>query len=461
MTTGSQASLLTPRRRLGNWRTWFLRYPVVLWLLYALLAFVALTAVQNLWGGIQLRLATGQFFHPADTADPWYELGTSFGFWGMLFFGLNFILAARWRWVEDLLGGLDRAYGVHAWVGKAALIFLVLHLVILAVQAIPDAAVLAQYLVPFVDVNYTLGMVGVVLLLLLVALTIWVKLPYGGWLQTHKWMGVPYVAGSLHAILLQLDWYLILIMLAGCYAWLYRLLPFSRFEPVAAGQLAAVNVAGGITELQIKLSRPLAAAAGQFVFFKVRKSAAGLPDETHPFSLSGIAAPHTIRISAKAVGDYTRRLPDLQPGDEVAVSGPYGRFGARRELVTGPMLWVAGGIGITPFLSLLEAEMRRPPGPHAPITFVWSVRNRGEAVYLGEIEQAAAALPHVHFHLHVADDAGYLTGARLAALCGEPSLAAQSAFVCGPPAMMHSLARQCRAQGLKPANFISEEFAMR
>jgi hypothetical protein len=224
-----------------EWRVYCLRYPLVEWVIYGMWAFVGFTALQNLWGGIELRWESSRFWFAADTADPWYELGTSLGFWGMLFMGLNFILAARWQWVEDLTGGLDRSYQLHAQVGTTALIFLILHLLVLAVQAIPDQQVLAQYLVPFVDTHYTLGMVGVIGLGLLVALTLWVKLPYRRWLQSHQLMGVPFLAGSLHAILLQTDWYLMAILGVGCYAWLYRLGLYRRWAPPSAGKLSLHN----------------------------------------------------------------------------------------------------------------------------------------------------------------------------------------------------------------------------
>jgi predicted ferric reductase len=89
------------------------------------------------------------------------------------------------------------------------------------------------------------------------------------------------------------------------------------------------------------------------------------------------------------------------------------------------------------------------------------VRNRGEAIYLEEIERAVRALPHIRFHLHVSDEMGFLTGLRLAELSRQPALADVTAFLCGPPPMMHSLRRQCRQLGMGNANIISEEFAMR
>lgn len=461
MTIHTDTLMRARHARLHGWRSYFLRYPLTLWMLYAVSAYILLTALQSLWGGIELRLQTGQLFFAADTDDPWYELGTSFGFWGMLFMGLNFVLATRWGWVEDLLGGLDRAYQAHALVGKAALIFLVVHWLVLVVQAIPDQQMLAQYLAPLVDLRYTLGMAGVLLLLLLVVLTLWVRLPYDRWLQTHKWMGVSYVAGSLHAILLQTDWYLILIMIVGSYAWLYRLVLYRWLERPASGVLAEVTPRGEVTELSIALDQPFGAQPGQFVFFRVRQSAADLPAETHPFSISAVLNARTVRISAKALGDFTRRLPQLQAGDRVLLSGPYGRFGTRRDLVGSPMVWVAGGIGITPFLSLLGQEKDRPAAQRTPATLVWSVRSRQEAVYLAEIEHAAAELPHVKFHLHVTDEAGYLTAARLADLHQPSRLDASTVFLCGPPAMMKSLSAQCRKLGLPHNRLIMEEFAMR
>lgn len=456
-----QSTALSPAQAADRgWRVYFLRYPLALWLLYAITAYTLLTALQSLWAGFDLRLQTGQWLLAADTADPWYELGTSFGFWGMLFMGLNFILAARWSWVEDLLGGLDHAYQAHALVGKAALVFLLVHLGVLAVQALPDQQVLAQYLLPLVDIRYTLGMVGVLLLLLLVALTLWVRMPYERWLRTHQWMGVAYVAGSLHAILLQTDWYLILIMSVGSYAWLYRLVFYRWWERQSAGVLADVAPKGDVTELSIALDQPFPARAGQFVFMRVSESAARLPAEPHPFSISAVLDDRTVRISAKALGDFTRQLPRLQVGDRVHLSGPYGRFGARRQLAQGPLLWVAGGIGVTPFLSLLRQEQAQP-GPAAPVTLIWSVRNRQEAVYLGEIERAVAELPHVQFHLHVSNEAGYLTAARLDELHQPSRLAASTVFLCGPPAMMKSLSAQCRQLGLPRNSLVMEEFAMR
>lgn len=427
---------------------------------YALCAFIALVSLYNLWLGIDVRVAGRVIALPGDTADPIYELGTSLGFWGFLLFGLNFVLATRWYWVERLFGGLDRVYTLHGLLGRWTLALILLHLGILTAQALPDWGLAATYVVPGRDLSYTLGGAGVLLVTLLVAATIWVRFPYQRWLAAHRWMGVPYILGGAHAIVAQGDWYLWLLTIVGGYAWIFSAFLYRRLGPQHSGTIRRVVALHGVTELTIALDRPHDAQPGQFVWFAVTRSAAGLPDELHPFSISAILDERTLRISAKRLGDYTARLGELAPGDAVTVFGGYGAFGARALAHEDAALWIAGGIGVTPFLSLLRHIAEGKAAPAGPIRFVWSVRNATDAVYLEEIRALAAAAPSVRFHLHLTTTDGLLTAERLAASTGA-DLTTSRILLCGPPPMMHALTKQLTTQGVPRSRIISEEFALR
>jgi predicted ferric reductase len=428
--------------------------------IYALCAYIALVSLYNLWLGIDVRIAGRVLALPGDTADPLYELGTSLGFWGFLLFGLNFVLATRWRWVERLFGGLDRVYRLHGLLGRWTLTLILLHLGILIAQALPDWGLAATYVAPGLDLSYTLGGAGVLLLTLLVAATIWVRFPYQRWLASHRWMGVPYLLGGAHAIVAQGDWYLWLLTLAGGYAWLYGTLLYRRLGPRRRGTIRRVVGLHSVTELTIALERPHGFQPGQFVFLSVTRSAAGLPDELHPFSISAIFDARTVRISAKQLGDYTLRLSELAPGDEVLVFGSYGTFGARALLPGREALWVAGGIGVTPFLSLLRHVAEGKAANSHPIEFIWSVREPADAVYLEEIRALAASVPSVRFHLHVSTTDGLLTAERLEALAGK-AVSGHRIALCGPLSMMRALTAQLVARGARPSQITSEEFALR
>jgi predicted ferric reductase len=428
---------------------------------YALCAFVALVSLYNLWLAIDVRVAGRVLALPGDTADPLYELGTSLGFWGFLLFGLNFVLATRWRWVERLLGGLDRVYALHGLLGRWTLALVLLHLGILIVQALPDWGLAATYVVPGLDLSYTLGGAGVLLLTLLVAATLWVRFPYQRWLASHRWMGVPYILGGAHAIVAQGDWYLWLLTVAGSYAWIYSAFLYRRLGPRHQGTIRRVVGLHGVTELTIGFERPHGFQPGQFVFLSVTRSAAGLPNELHPFSISAILDERTFRISAKRLGDYTARLGELTPGDAVTVYGSYGSFGARGLATRGDALWVAGGIGVTPFLSLLRHLAEGNTGHTGRILFVWTVGERADAVYLEEIQALAAQLPGLRFHLHVTASDGLLTAKGLENLAGEGTLAQRRILLCGPPPMMRAITAQSVARGVRRSYIVSEEFALR
>ena len=108
---------IIPQLHTWSWAAWFV---------YSVTGVVIVNALINVRDAIAYRLRLGRWVLGADTTDPLYELGTSLGFWGMLFFCLNFILATRWHWVETLSGGLDKVYQLHAFVGKSAMTMLLL-----------------------------------------------------------------------------------------------------------------------------------------------------------------------------------------------------------------------------------------------------------------------------------------------------------------------------------------------
>lgn len=369
----------------------------------------------------------------------------------MVLFGVNFVLATRWAWVERWFGGLDRVYRIHGWLGKVTLTTLVAHWGLLVAQAWPDAGLLIDYLVPGLHVGYTLGMLGLAMLVTLVVLTIWVRLPYATWLDSHRWMGAAYVLGGLHAFVIQYDWYIALMTIAGGYAWVYRTWLYARWAPHVSGVVQRKGIKHAVTELVLQLDRDWDAKPGQFVFFGVLDEPT--MSELHPFSLSQIIDKRTVRISAKAVGDYTTWLQTLDAGRRIVLYGPHGMFAEPQ--MTAPQVWVAGGIGITPFLSMLHAESVHP-SPR-PIMLFWAVRSATDAIYAAETQHLAQSMSHVHVVIHE----GPCALSDVEAALGQPLTAEHVMRVCGPPAMMRALMQAWRKRGMARRRFISEEFAMR
>ena len=106
--------------------------------------------------------------------------------------------------------------------------------------------------------------------------------------------------------------------------------------------------------------------------------------ELFPFSVSNDPSQARVRISIKKSGDYTgEKVPLLKKGDKAIVMGPYGMFGERYLKHDRDMIWIAGGIGITPFLSMAKHESLNPT--ERKILLVWVIRNKSEAFHHSEL----------------------------------------------------------------------------
>ena len=239
----------------------------------------------------------------------------------------------------------------------------------------------------------------------------------------------------------------------GIAAYVYREL-FARFVvPVYEYEVAEVRHVNDST-LVVGLDpvrSSLAFVAGQFVFVEIGGSAGW---QRHPFTVSSAPAARRLELSIKATGDYTRDLQDsLRPGLPAKVTGPFGGFDYRSG--TDEQIWIAGGIGITPFISWIRAL----DGTFAKdVDFYYSVKQRDDAVYANEVIAAAARHPSLRVHLVITDTDGVLTAdAVMSARSGRDS----SVYRCGPTAMTDSLSKGFRRLGVRPNRIRWEQFAGR
>ncbi len=107
--------------------------------------------------------------------------------------------------------------------------------------------------------------------------------------------------------------------------------------------------------------------SGQFAYLRFTSNPPGR--EEHPFTLSS-SADEDLEITVRGMGDYTGIFAGAPEGGEVSFDGPYGHFGPRNLPEGRPLIFLVGGIGITPVLSLArDASVRA----NHPITIIWSI----------------------------------------------------------------------------------------
>ncbi|KAA0946003.1 MULTISPECIES: benzoate 1,2-dioxygenase electron transfer component BenC [unclassified Pseudomonas] len=150
-------------------------------------------------------------------------------------------------------------------------------------------------------------------------------------------------------------------------------------------------------------------------------------------------------------------LARAQPGDAVPMTGPLGSFYLRE--VVRPLLFLAGGTGLAPFLSMLEVLAERKET--RPVTLIYGVTRDQDLVMVEVLEAFAKRLPSFSFVTCVADpqtahpQQGYVTQHMAKELLNDGEV---DVYLCGPPPMVDAVRQHFKSQGVTPASFHYEKF---
>ncbi|WP_432755708.1 benzoate 1,2-dioxygenase electron transfer component BenC [Pseudomonas sp. WMBT8] len=187
----------------------------------------------------------------------------------------------------------------------------------------------------------------------------------------------------------------------------------------------------------------------------------GVPDsgQTRSYSFSSRPGDTHASFLIKHVpgGLMSSWLERAQPGDSVPMTGPLGSFYLRE--VHRPLLLLAGGTGLAPFLSMLEVLALR--GESRPITLIYGVTRDQDLVLVEALEAFAARLPNLTLVTCVADPQtahprqGYVTQHMASDVLNDGDV---DVYLCGPPPMVDAVREHFKHQGVSPASFHYEKF---
>jgi len=176
-------------------------------------------------------------------------------------------------------------------------------------------------------------------------------------------------------------------------------------------------------------------------------------DEEHPFSISSAPGEKLIRLSIKKSGDFTSTLPKLKAQDKVKLYGPYGAFGRIALVSKKEVVMIAGGIGITPFLSIVNYIKNK--NINLKYKLIYSYKNETDSSYKEELMEIAGD----KLVTHNSDRSGHLTAKSIADKVG--GLTNKTILLCGPKGMMSALTSQFLEMGVKRRNIIFEDFDLK
>lgn len=384
-------------------------------------------------------------FSGAQGEDGNVQLGLFVGAASIMLMAWCFILAVRIRLLEPLFGGLDSMYRVHRWAGSIATVLMFWH-----VQVEPEVenGILGASK-SVANQAEDLAGTGEIMMYILIGLSLVRWVPYRWWRWTHKLLGVPFAFACWHFFTAEKPyangsaWGLWFggFMLAGLVAFLWRIVVRDAVLPGHKYTVVSMANVGSVTTLELAPKRrAMPHRAGQFAFIKVQHE--GLR-EPHAFTIASSPESPNLRFAIRELGDWTRamRQVDLVGGD-VIVEGPYGTF----EPLGTPAqqtVWIAGGVGITPFLAAIDAA---PKDAAMPPHLFFAVRSREENSIADELVVAAAD-GRIVLHLSSSADGERLTTDDLERVFGPGGLRGAHVALCGPTSLVNSMDAASRRLG--------------
>lgn len=429
-----------------------------------------------LWIGLYLALILGPMalLLVGPTPRPggfWWDFALALGYAALAMIGVQFWLTARFKRATAPFG-IDIVYYFHRWFASIALVFLIAHAVVLFVGYRPAVGTLD----PFeAKLPMTMGWVALVAFVALVASSLLRRqlgIEYDRWRRWHVALSVVGL-GAVVVHVFGLGSYLepgwkaatwggLALAWASLVVWVRGLRPWRLTrDPYRVTEVRREPGRSWTIRLQAERPPELAYRPGQFAWLTLRASPWAMRE--HPFSFSSTPTrPGGIEFTVKELGDFTRTIGTIQPGEIAYVDAPYGHFEIDRHADAEGLVFVAGGVGIAPILSMLRALADR--GDRRPIVLFYGNRRLDRIVARDELDALAAGpldLRVVHVLSEPPEDwrgeRGFVTlDVMRRHLPGDARR--HDYFVCGPTPMIRLAERNLRALGVPHRRMHSEIF---
>ncbi|MDB9529286.1 ferric reductase-like transmembrane domain-containing protein [Oscillatoria sp. CS-180] len=336
----------------------------------------------------------------------WTEFSVALGFVGLAMLALQFALTARINRIEASYG-VDIILQFHRYISLIAFSLILIHPVILFIDQPETLRLLNLFEAPW---RARFAVAGTLALSVLAITSIWrqpLKIPYELWRTSHSILavvavtlglahalGVSYYLGLFwkkllwSAIALTALWLLVYVRIVK--PWMMTKRPYLVEE--------VIPQRGNVWTLAI---RPRGHEGfqfhpGQFAWITLDISPFRMRE--HPFSMSSSGDhPERLEFTIKALGDFTQTVKDIEPGTKAYLDGPYGVFTSDRYWDAAGFVLIAGGIGITPMMSMLVTAAER--NDDRPFLLIYASEGWEDVTFREELDALVDTLDLTIIHV--------------------------------------------------------------
>jgi predicted ferric reductase len=403
-----------------------------------------------------------------------YELGRNAALAAFMILMLQVLMGARIKWIERPFG-LDILFRFHKYVAIFAAALLILHPVLLSI-GLGSADLLISLDLPW---YIWLGKIALLILLINVGVSWYqlkLKLKFEKWRMMHDILGPAIlvfifahsfaVGADLQQTSMRTLWIVAFIVAVGVFI-AHRIIRPVRLRRRPWRVVDVQEEMEGVNT--VKLVPPESGSVydylpGQFQFITFFRDR-GLPVEEHHWTISSSPTQKGyVTSTIKSLGDFTATIKDTRPGDTAAVHAPFGRFSYALHPEEKDLVFIAGGIGITPLMSMLR-HMRDTRDTRS-VLLVYGNPDADRIVFRDELEQIDAGEHPRLKVVHVLSDPGenwtgergMIDGEKIAKYCGH-DLSRKVFYVCGPPPLIEGVVSALQERGVSHRRIRVEIFS--
>ncbi len=402
------------------------------------------------------------------------QIALGLGLAGLMIIATSFVLAARYYWVTDPFG-LDAVMLFHRRMAIVGFCAILLHLALLSYLNI---GLLTRLWLPW---HLQLGRIAILLLTAQIIVSIYrsqLRVDFEKWRITHRLVGLAVlVVAFTHGLLssgafapwpLRMVVFMVIAVAFWSLVWSHIIRP-DRLKEYRYVVQSVQKMSPGVWQVKLQPGaggRSLRYRPGQFAFFHFNRPGVDATGEEHAWTIaSSPSETDGLMLAIKELGDFTHTIGMTKPGDVVTVHGPFGRFSHRLHKGNDELVFIAGGIGITPFRSMIRwlvdrAENRR-------VLLLYANKSAGDIPFFDELAQysnASGGRVRVVHVLSRADgqwqgEKGRIDIALIKKYCAG-DLNGKTFWICGPGAFTATMIQTLREAGVAQAKIHNEAFCL-
>lgn len=422
------------------------------------------------------------FSNPNQYSNPLILMTMILGSFAYTWISFQFVLSARPKFIEVTFG-MDKVYRFHGIMAVVGILAAVVH-------AIVNEQVIDE------SITTTIGGVALAFFVLISLLTMlsmspsfilkyrpfkWLKKTIEGWKKftyeqlrfIHNFTVVAYIVLNIHVLLtpnardhtfIKILYMSYLVVSLSFYLY-HKFVKPARLQKnkylvtdVVKENDAVWTIKMQPTKKQLKKHLP-----GQFAFFSFKSEKQKFQE--HPFSISS-SPDDDLSITVKELGDFTKTISQLKANDPVLVEGPFGRFSYivhPKELET---VFIVGGIGITPIISMLKHMSKHDP--NRKVLLIWGMNTMADQVAKEMFEEMAAKMKNLNIIPVISKDKaypgekGFIDQAMIQKLADKVQINQSAAgyYICGPSILMDHGIEALLAMGVHRKRVHFEKFAL-